>query len=121
MLGLDGAGSAETIRVVGGGTRNRLALTIKANIFQRPIVVVDEAEVSALGAALLGGLAAGVFPDMEAALAQLDRREHIVEPDAAAERYAALRTMVFEKVHARLAPINRDLGAFRRMAGQGAG
>ena len=60
-----------------------------------------------------GGIAGGVFPSLDAALAGLDRTEFVVEPDDAEDRYAALRTMVFEQLHARMRPINRSLHVFQ--------
>ncbi|MCB1496567.1 MAG: hypothetical protein KDJ86_12325 [Bauldia sp.] len=101
------------LRLIGGVSRNRLFLSIKASVMARPIVVVDEPEATALGAALLGGIAGGVFPSLDAALAGLDRTEFVVEPDDAEDRYAALRTMVFEQLHARMRPINRSLHVFQ--------
>ena len=99
-----------TVRVIGGGSRNRLYLSIKASVLDRPLVVIDEPEATALGAALLGGVAAGLYPNFNAALAELDRPEHTVEPDrAAADHYAALRTGVFEYVHAAVRPLHHRL------------
>ena len=109
MVALTGLGQPREIRVIGGGSRNRLLLSVKANVFGRPIVIVDEAESTALGAALLGGIAAGLFPSLDAALAQLERRDHLVMHDADADHYARLQTMVFEHVHDRVKPINRSL------------
>lgn len=45
------------------------------------VTVVDESESTALGAALPGGVADGLWPNIEAAVAGLDRREHQVEPE----------------------------------------
>ena len=121
MATLGFIGEPREIRLIGGGSRNPLFLTIKANVFGRPLIVVDEAEGTALGAALLGGIAAGLFPGLEAALRGLDRSEHVVEPDSTAPRYDALRTMVFEHIHDRLRPINRGLAEFNAMKGPGPG
>ena len=111
MVALTGLGQPRTIRVIGGGARNHLLLSIKANVFARPIVVVDEPEATALGAALLGGVAAGVFANLDAALAGLDRSEHVIEPDQSAEAYARLKAMVFDRLHDTVRPINRALSA----------
>lgn len=104
----------EPVRVIGGSTRNPLFLQIKADVFGRRLVVVDEAEATALGAALLGGIAAGVFPDLAEALAGLDRRERLIEPGTEARRYAALYQEVFDPLQEILAPINRRLVRFSR-------
>jgi xylulokinase len=115
MTGFLGVTPPRAIRVIGGGSRNALFLSIKANAFARPITVVDEPEATALGAALLGGIAAGIWPNLDGALAGLDRREHVVEPDATADLYESLRTMAFERVHEALKPVNRGLADFQEI------
>ena len=53
------------IRVDGGAARNDLLLQIQANVLQRPVVRPREIETTALGAALMTGVAAGLWPDIE--------------------------------------------------------
>lgn len=121
-LMLDGMGSlagvapVRDVRLIGGVARNALFLAIKASVLGRPLTVVEEPEATALGAALLAGVGAGIFTGIDAALAALDRRETVIEPDASAPRYAALRETVFAPVVAAMRPINRALAA-----GRGAG
>ncbi len=113
MIDLRGVGEVGRIRLIGGTSRNSLFLSIKASVFARPLLVVEEPEATALGAALLAGVAGGVYPSFDAAVASLERKEYIVEPEAAAvERYDRLRTSVFERTHERLRPINRGLVEF---------
>ncbi len=73
----------DRLRAIGGLSRNRLLIEIKATVFERPITVVEIAESTSLGAAILGGLAAGVYPDIDTALDGLDVGEHTVAPDPA--------------------------------------
>ena len=87
---------------------------IKANAYGRPVTVVDEPESTALGAALLGGVAAGLYADVDTAVANLERREYLLEPDpATVERYDALRREVFEKATDALRPIDAALAGWR--------
>jgi xylulokinase len=102
----------EPVRIIGGSTRNPLFLAIKANAFGRRLIVIDEAEATALGAALLGGIAAGLFRDLDGALAGLGRSERIVDPGPEAPRYAALYRDVYEPLQAALAPAHRALARF---------
>ena len=113
MVRLPGVLPPRAIRVIGGGSRNALFLKIRANVFGRPLTVVDEPEATALGAALLGGVAAGVYRDLDEALTRLDRREHVVEPDVEAAFYDALRTRVFEQLQPALTGVNRALAGTR--------
>ncbi|MCG8353253.1 MAG: carbohydrate kinase [Chloroflexales bacterium] len=73
----------ETIKVIGGGARCRLWLQIKANVLNRPLLVLDVAESVALGAALLAGIASGVYRDEAEAQQAVRHVEHLVTPDPA--------------------------------------
>jgi xylulokinase len=55
-------------RVSGGGARSELWLKIVASVLERPLQRVAVDEGAAFGAALLGGVAAGVWPDVHAAV-----------------------------------------------------
>lgn len=87
------------IRVVGGGARSELWLQIKADVTGRTVRPVLAREPTALGAAVLAGLAAGVFADAADAVARtvtLSPRGY--EPDERAsavyqERYAQYRAL----------------------------
>ncbi len=70
-----GAPIAE-LRVDGGGASNDLLLQFQADILGRPIVRPRVTETTALGAAYLAGLAAGVWRDVDAIAGQwqVDRR-----------------------------------------------
>ena len=119
MAALPGIAAPNEIRAIGGNSRNALFMQIKADVYARPITVVDEPEASALGAALLGGVAAGLWPDLDAALAGLDRRDHVVEPQREqAARYDELRKCVFAPLQPALSTINRELT--NRSSGPGA-
>ena len=77
-----GARAAE-IRVIGGGSQAALWLQIKADVLGRELHVLELRESVALGAALLAGVAAGLYCDERAAAARLDLRRRVVQPDAA--------------------------------------
>jgi xylulokinase len=89
---------AATARVSGGGARSRVWLEIVASVLGVPLELTESEEGSALGAALLGGVAGGVFADVDDAVARCVRVTSTVEPDPARrevyrdahERYRAL-------------------------------
>ena len=93
-LGVDAA----TARVSGGGARSRLWLQIVASVLGVPLELTESEEGSALGAALLGGVAGGVFADVDDAVDRCVRVTSTIEPDpawheayrSAHERYRAL-------------------------------
>jgi xylulokinase len=77
-------------RVSGGGARSGLWLRIIASVLGIPLEHTEVEEGAAYGAALLGGVAGGVFPDVETAIARCVRPTGRVEPDPAwAEVYEA--------------------------------
>jgi xylulokinase len=95
-----GEGTAPQLLAVGGGTRNLRWLGLKAAVLGQPIAVMAFQECGILGAALLAGLAVGVFPGYEEALAASAglRTCSFVEPDpvfavSAGERYAYYQSM----------------------------
>ncbi len=98
------------IRVAGGNARNDLLLKIKASVYRQPLSVMPVTEATTLGAALLGGLAAGVYPSLHAALAELEGTPRIVEPDPEwADRYDAFYSDVYTRAYAALRPLNHAL------------
>jgi glycerol kinase len=54
-----------SLRVDGGMARNALFLQLQADLLGLPVLQATESESTALGAALLAGLRAGVWPDLE--------------------------------------------------------
>ena len=82
---------AERGRASGGGARGRLWLEIVASVLGLPLELTAVEEGSAFGAALLGGVAAGVFADVHEAVARCVRVRDVVEPNPAWQaRYAEL-------------------------------
>jgi xylulokinase len=81
----------DDMRAVGGGARSPLWMQLQADVYGRAVrrTVIDEGP--AYGAALLGGVAAGVFADVAEASERVRLREEVTEPDAErARRYDEL-------------------------------
>jgi xylulokinase len=72
---------ATVARASGGGARSELWLRIVASVLGVPLERMESEEGSALGAALLGGVAGGVFADVHDAVARCVRVTETVEPD----------------------------------------
>ncbi len=86
------AGRPEIGRVSGGGARSRLWLQILASVLELPLQRTAVDEGASFGAALLGGVAAGVFADVGEAVAACVRPGEVIEPvDAWIEPYRELR------------------------------
>ena len=79
-------------RVSGGGSRSRLWLQIVASALDLPLEIMATDQGSAFGAALLGGVAGGVYATLEEASAACVRVTEVVEPvDAWIEPYREAR------------------------------
>jgi len=68
------------VRATGGGARSRLWRQMQADIFALPVGSMATAPSPALGAALLAGVATGVFSDVAAAAATVARLDTVLEP-----------------------------------------
>lgn len=84
----------ERIRITGGGARSAWWTQLKADVTGVPIEVVNQPEPGTLGAALLAGLAIGVYSDLEEVSRALSGTSLVFEPDAAraAQHEARMQT-----------------------------
>jgi xylulokinase len=104
-LGVEG----NVARISGGGSRGDAWLRIVSSVLGIPLETTASADGSAYGAALLGGVAGCVFPDVHDAVATCVRVAHRVEPDSAQvtsyatlhERYRALYPALHSKTEER--------------------
>jgi xylulokinase len=81
----------DDLRAIGGGARSPLWMRLQADVYGRPVrrTVIDEGP--AYGAALLAGVAAGVFADVEEASTRVKLRDEVTEPNGErARRYDEL-------------------------------
>ena len=85
--------------VAGGLTKNRMLMQIYADVTGRPLSIVGSDQGPALGSAMHAAVAAGVYPDIEAAAKQMGKlrpdaykpvEEHRVTYDALYGEYQAL-------------------------------
>jgi xylulokinase len=110
-----GMGTIREIRAIGGNTQNHLLMRIKASVYRQPIKATEMVEVSALGAALLGGLAAGVFDDLAQAQAALQPALRTIDPvDAWLARYEAHYLDVYRPAYAALRALHHATDAIER-------
>jgi xylulokinase len=80
-------GAPQRTYASGGAARHPLWLQLQADIFDLDIVRTESPEAAALGAALLGGVGAGLYPDLPAACRQAVRQSRDVvrpQPEAVA-------------------------------------
>ena len=71
----------KTIRLGGGGARSPLWRQIQADIYAQQVEIMEAEEGAAYGVAILAGVAAGAWPNVEAACAEVIRTRDRVESD----------------------------------------
>jgi xylulokinase len=106
--------SAPRVRVLGGAVNSPLWLQLKATITGREFEVVAAGEPAALGAAVLGGVGAGVYPDHAAGAAAVASvclgSGGCVGPDPEqAEAYRSLYEQVWLRLPDALGPLAEGL------------
>ena len=93
----------------GGGSRSRLAPSVFADVFARPVATFGLDSPAARGAAVLAAVAAGLHPSHEAAVAVMVPAPSVVAPDpAGVEHYAGLEA-IHRRLPERLDPVLREL------------
>lgn len=72
----------ETIISLGGAARSSLWTQIKADVLNKPVAVLDNAEAACLGAAIVAGKATGLFASIEDACAHMVSIKRTYEPQS---------------------------------------
>jgi xylulokinase len=100
------------ISVTGGSSKNDLLLRVKASVLNRSMRIVDLEEATALGAAILGGIGAGIYQDVDHALRTVQARPQSVEPNPAdVAFYERYFSDVFQHIYQALRPLNHGIHA----------
>ncbi len=106
LLVHSGVEKLRAIYAIGGGTQNRLLMRIKATVLNQTVTVVGVEEATSLGAAILGGIGAGVYADIPSALKELRYAETPVEP---VPDQAPLYDAFFHQVYRQIYPSLRNV------------
>jgi len=88
----------------GGAAKDALLGTIKATLFDRSFVTLQESDTSALGAAMIAGVGTGVFADLSEATAACVHRKTVHAPIPAMRWQLLSRYAVYEQLYTALQP-----------------
>jgi xylulokinase len=78
----------ERLVAAGGGAKTRLWLEIKASVYGCPILTTADPECGVLGCAMLAGVGAGIFNNLDDAVQRLVRYDAEIQPNPQwSERY----------------------------------
>jgi xylulokinase len=103
------------VRAIGGGTRHRLLMRVKATLLGAPIEVAVHDEVTTLGAALLAGVGAGVYPSTAEAPSHVELDFDTVAPVTGwRERYARIYRDVYRLLYPQLRDLHRVIADLER-------
>ena len=97
--------AVKRFRAVGGGSKSRIWMQIKADIMNRPIEVMEVTEAGCLGAALLAGVATGTYGSVDEATRTAVRSARVYEPNSRSSRYYAERYELYSRLYPSLAPL----------------
>ena len=107
-----GAGKVDQVRVSGGGAKSIVWRQVLADILGTELVTVNTTEGAAYGAALLAGVAAGTWSNVDDACAQTIRVTDRVSPNSAnTTRYNAMY-LHYQSLYPTLKPLSHALSAF---------
>jgi xylulokinase len=104
-LGMDTAGFI----AAGGGSRSDNGLQIRADIFGIPIIRPRITEAGMLGAAMLAGIATGVFGSAREAVELFVCDDRIFEPDAARHEFYRHKHALYQQLYPALKPLLQKL------------
>jgi xylulokinase len=102
----------DVLRLSGGATKSPLWNQIQADVYNRPVQTLECNESTVLGAALLGGLGAGVFSSIEEGVEAMVHVADQIEPNPDNREIYEEMYEAYVKAYAGLA----DGGAFDKLA-----
>ncbi len=97
-------GKLQEVRASGGGMRGKLWRQILASVLETELVTVNAMEGAAFGAALLSGVGAGVWRDVDQACKQVIRRTGTTIPDEQHARQYRKNYLVYQELYPLLKP-----------------
>lgn len=105
-----GAGlNAEKITAIGGGTRNEFWMQNKADVSGRPVVTLEIEEATALGAAMLAGVGAGVYQNLIEAAQRVHKPGKLFEPNIKLTSLYSEFFEIYREIYPALQRVNKRI------------
>ena len=99
----------DELRAIGGGAKSKLWLQLKADITGIPVAVPEVTEAAGLGAAVLGGVAAGIFSDPTEAIKTHLKIKKVYKPNSGNKALFDERYALYKKLYPAVKEINQQL------------
>jgi xylulokinase len=93
-----------TVFTSGGGARSNLWSQIKADIYRKRVLTLAESEGGVIGSAVLAGVGAGVFPDVQSGARRFVKVNRVFEPDPSNQARYEYLYILFKELHDTLQP-----------------
>jgi xylulokinase len=105
----------DAVRVIGGGAKGALWRQIMADVYERPVQLLElQDEATSLGAAMAGGVGVGLFHDFETIAPRVVETR---EPSPATREVYRRAFAAFEKAYVALEPVFPDLADLAAVCG----
>lgn len=101
-------GMPERVVTIGGGTKNADWLQVKSDVLGMPVEVPSVQESTALGAALLAGLGAGLYASAEDAFRKTYRIGRLVQPDLSLKYAYDRQFKLFQQIYPTISAQNTE-------------
>jgi xylulokinase len=100
----------QSVVAIGGGTRNPLLMRVKASVTNLNHHIIEAQEATALGAALLGGLGAGIYGTVDDAVNAMRYGQQEISPDPIdVPVYEAIYNEVYRRFYPSVAPLSQAI------------
>jgi xylulokinase len=105
----DGGIIINELRAIGGGAKSALWLQLKADVTGIPVAAPEVTEAAGMGAAILAGVAAGVFTDAASAINSHLKIKKIYAPNPGIKTHYNERYELYKKFYPAVKEINHIL------------
>ena len=96
------------LNATGGGARSRVWMQMKADVLNLPITALETADAGTVGSAMLTGVAAGLFPDLNTAASVMIREAETYYPrEEMHSRYMEIYSR-YRSVYAAVRPLMQN-------------
>jgi len=89
----------DEVRILGGPTKSRLWNQIQADIYNCPVVTLENSDAAIVGAAMIAGVGANVFKDFAEAAERMVRRNETYNPSPEAAAVYEKLFKVYDKAY----------------------
>ncbi len=99
----------DELRAIGGGAKSELWLQMKADITGIPVAVPQVTEAAGMGAAILAGVAAGVFKNPASAIDKHLKIKNVYQPKPESQKLYEERYELYRSLYPAIKDINHKL------------